>query len=89
MREERIVLLVPAYNDLVIDAVQNARLHDYKGIAVRVVDPDYLVALPFQAGGARRRERAWQLLQSGSFARERLRAILTKHGISAQILDDV
>lgn len=83
------VQLVPAYNDLVVEAVQNARLHDYEGVAVRVVDPDHLVALALQAGGARRRERAWQLLQSGTVARERLRAILTKHSISAQIPDDV
>lgn len=83
------VQLIPAYNDLVVDAVQNARLHDYEGVGVRVVDPDHLVALALQAGGGRRRERAGQLLQSGTVARKRLRAILTKHSISAQIPDDV
>ena len=34
-----------------------------EGVPVRVVGPEHLVALALQAGGARRRERAWQLLR--------------------------
>ena len=60
------VQVLPAYNALAIDAVQNARVHDYEGVGVRVVDPEHLVALALQVGGARRRERAWLLLQSGT-----------------------
>ena len=68
------------------------RLQDERLVAqyvpVRVVDPDHLVALALQAGGARRRERAWQLLETGAVDRERLRRILMTHAIAAEIPDD-
>jgi hypothetical protein len=78
-----------AYNPLVEEAIGAARVHDYEGVPVRVVDPEHLIALALQAGGARRRERAWQLLQSGDVDRQRLRAILDKHGVPGHIPDDV
>ena len=78
-----------AYNSLVEEAIDNARLHDYAGVPVRVIGPEHLIALALQAGGARRRERAWQLLQSDEVDRPRLRAILARHGVSAEIPDDV
>lgn len=82
------VQLLPAYNALVEQAVATARVHDYEGVPVRVVDPDHLVALALQAGGARRRERAWHLLQFGGVDRQRLRTILETHAITAEIPDD-
>ena len=83
------VQLLPAYNSLVEEAVAEARVHDYEGVPVRVVGPEHLVALALQTGGARRRERAWQLLQFGGVDRRRLRAILDAHAILAEIPDDV
>ena len=47
------VQLLPAYNALVEAALSTARVHDYGGVPVRVVDPEHLVALALQAGGAR------------------------------------
>ena len=82
------VQLLPAWNALVEAALLTARVHDYGGVPVRVVDPDHLVALALQAGGARRRERAWQLLEAGAVDRVRLRQILTTHAIAAEIPDD-
>lgn len=82
------VQLLPAYNPLVEAALASARLHDYVGVPVRVVDPEHLVALALQAGGARRRERAWQLLEAGAVDRERLRHILTTHAMAAELPDD-
>ncbi len=82
------VQLLPAYNALVEGALLTARVHDYGGVPVRVVDPEHLVALALQAGGARRRERAWQLLEAGAVDRERLRRLLTTHAIAAKIPDD-
>ena len=82
------VQLLPAYNDLVEAALSTARVHDYGGVPVRVVDPEHLVALALQAGGARRRERAWQLLEAGAVDRQRLRRILTTHAVAAEIPDD-
>ena len=82
------VQLLPAYNALVEAALATARVHDYGGVPVRVVGPEHLVALALQAGGARRRERAWQLLETGAVDRERLRRVLTTHAIAAEIPDD-
>lgn len=82
------VQLLPAYNALVEAALSTARVHDYGGVPVRVVDPEHLVALALQAGGARRRERAWQLLETGAVDRERLRRVLATHAIPAEIPDD-
>ncbi len=83
------VQILPAYNALVIEAIRTARVHDYEGVPVRVVDPEHLIALALQAGGARRRERAWLILQAGVVDRRRLRTILGAHGIDAEIPDDV
>jgi hypothetical protein len=83
------VQLLPAFNPLVEEAIETARSHDYDGVPVRVVDPEHLVALALQAGGARRRERAWQLLQSGAVDRQRLRVLMAKHGVAAEIPDEL
>jgi hypothetical protein len=83
------VQLLPAYNALVEEAVAEARVHDYEGVPVPVVGPEHLVALALQAGGARRRERAWQLLEFGGVDRERLRGILDTHAIAVEVPDDV
>ena len=83
------VQVLPAYNSLVEEAVAEARAHDYEGVPVRVVGPEHLVALALQAGGARRRERAWQLIETGGVDRQRLRRILDTHAIVVEIPDDV
>jgi hypothetical protein len=83
------VQFLPAHNALVQDSVTAARELDYEGVTVRVVAPEHLVALALQAGGARRRERAWQLFEAGQINRERLRTLLLKHAIEARMPDDV
>lgn len=82
------VQFLPAHNALAEDAVATARTLDYEGVSVRVVDPEHLAALAFQAGGAKRRERAWQLLETGGVDRKRLRALLATHGIIMEIGDE-
>ena len=83
------VQFLPAHNALTEEAITNARELDYEGVKVRVIDPEHLVALALQAGGARRRERAWQLFEAGHVDRARLRGLLTHHGIAVDIPDDV
>lgn len=82
------VQLLPAFNALVETALATARVHDYSGVPVHVVGPEHLAALALQAGGPRRRERAWQLLQSGAVDRDRLEEILAAHAIPAELPDD-
>lgn len=77
------VQLIPAYNDLVKAAIANARVHEYEGVPVRVSPPEHLIALALQAGGARRRERAFQLLDTADIDREILDDLLRRHGIPA------
>lgn len=83
------VQFLPAHNPLVAEAIAEARELEYEDVKVRVVGPEHLVGLALQAGGARRRERAWQLVEAGQLDRHRLRALLTRHGIPAEIPEDV
>ena len=75
------VQFLPAHNALAESAVTTARTLDYEDVPVRVIDPEHLVALAFQAGGHKRRERAWQMLEVGAVNRQRLRDLLSAHGI--------
>lgn len=79
------VQFLPAHNDLARDAVVTALTQDYEGSRVRVIGPEHLAALALQAGGARRRERAWQLIESGRLDRAALKTLLSKHGIGIDI----
>ena len=83
------VQFLPVHNALAHDAVATARRLDYDGIPVPVIDPEHLIALALEAGGPRRRERAWQLLETGRVDRARIRSLLDTHGIVATIPDDV
>jgi hypothetical protein len=82
------VQFLPAHNVLAENAVGTARTLDYEGVSVRVIDPEHLAALAFQAGGPKRRERAWQLLETGGVDRQRLRSLLAAHGITIEIDDE-
>jgi hypothetical protein len=55
-----------------------------RGVVVRVVPPEYLIALylPPQAKTPRRRERAAMLLELPNLNRELLDEILGRHGLS-------
>ena len=88
-KEEHVVVhgvpvqFLPAYNDLVEEANHDARQLDYDDVSVRVAPPEHLVALAFQKGGSRRRERAFQLLETDEVDRDKLDVLLKRHGIAA------
>jgi hypothetical protein len=67
------VQFLPAHNALAEDAVATARTLDYDGVPVRVIGPEHLAALAFQAGGRTRRERA---AQAALPVREKVRILL-------------
>lgn len=79
--DETPVQFLPAYNALSEEAVRDAVFHDYEGVPVRVTRPEYLIALAFQTGGARRRLRAEILLEGGGIDGDLLNDILAKHNI--------
>ena len=75
------VQLIPAYNDLVKEAITEARQHDYDGVSVQVTPPEHLIAIAFQTGGRKRRERAFQLLETTDIDRGKLDELLSRHSI--------
>ena len=74
---------IPSPNVLSDEAITTAQLLDYKGVKVRVVLPEYLVALYSQpeARTAKRRERAAMLLDWPGLKRSRLDEILKRYGL--------
>lgn len=77
------VQLIPAYNELVEEAIAEALQHDYDDVSVRVTSPEHLVALAFQAGGRKRRERAFQLLETTDLDRAKLDELLGRYKIQS------
>lgn len=77
------VQFLPSHNELADEAVRTAETLDYLGVAVRVVRPEYLVALYLEASAstAKRRERAAALLESPRLDRLRLDAVLRRFDI--------
>ena len=82
------VQFLPAPNELAQESVASARMLTYESVPVRVIGPEHLVALAFQAGGPQRRDRAWLLLRSGNVDREKLRNLLYSHRIDTNIDDE-
>jgi hypothetical protein len=76
------VQFLPAYNELVDEAVEQARTIEYDGVPVRVVRPEHLVALAIQTGGRKRRERAELLLESGEVDEAELDRVLSRFGLA-------
>jgi hypothetical protein len=60
------VQFLPAHDELADEAIENAATLDYEGVPVRVVRPEYLVALYLEPGARtlKRRERAAALRES-------------------------
>jgi hypothetical protein len=60
------VQFLPSHNELADEAIERAATLDYEGIAVRVVRPEYLVALYLEpsARTSKRRERAAALIEA-------------------------
>jgi hypothetical protein len=62
---------LPAHNSLAEEAINRAATIEYEGVPVRVVRPEYLVALYLEPGARtlKRRERAAALMESSAFDR--------------------
>jgi hypothetical protein len=76
--------LVPAPTPLASEAIASAAGVDYEGVPVRVVRPEYLIALYVQpeARTTKRRERAAMLMDLPGLDRELTREILARYGLS-------
>ena len=77
------VQFLPAYNALADEAIETAATLDYEGVPVRVVRPEYLVALYLEPGARtlKRRERAAALRESAAMDPERLAKLLQRFNL--------
>lgn len=75
------VQFIPAYNDLVREAVADAAILTYRGSKANVVKAEYLVAIALQTGRAKDRERVIRLLDGGAVDRTVLAGVLEKHDL--------
>lgn len=76
------VLLLVAYDPLVEEAVAQARELPFNGDTIRVMTPEYLIAIALQTGRYKDRERVRLLLEQTSIDRAVLQEILTRHHLT-------
>ena len=75
------VQVIPAHNKLAEEAVTSAALLDFEGQPVRVIRPEYLIALYLEpsARTAKRLERVATLLEEGNVDRALLETLLQRY----------
>ncbi|MDA8200339.1 MAG: hypothetical protein M0Z54_13100 [Thermaerobacter sp.] len=76
------VQFLPAYNPLVEEALEQARLVDVEGVATRVLPLEHLIAMAAQTGRLKDRARVQLLMDEGSVNTVRLADICGRHGLS-------
>lgn len=79
------VQFIPAYNDLVHEAVENASTLKYRDVEARVVTAEYLAAIALQTGRAKDRERVIRLLDEADIDRTVLSRILDSFGLTDRL----
>lgn len=74
------VQIIPAHNELASEAVAEAVEMDYDGIPVRVIRPEYLVALYLEESARTRKrlERVEGLLETGRVDQSSLKSLLDR-----------
>jgi hypothetical protein len=75
------VQFLPVYNPLVEEAVEHAKEFDYLGVPVRVMNPEYLVAIMLQTGRPKDYARVARFLHEDAFDADKLRETLNRHGL--------
>ena len=78
------VQVIPAHNELAVEAIRTAAELDYEGEPVRVMRPEYLIALYLEpaARTPRRLERVAALLEEDAVDRALLKTLLTRYDLS-------
>lgn len=73
------VQFIPAYNELIEEAVKNAVLKDYEGVKVKVVQLEYLLAIMMDTNRPKDRERIGSLINEVKINNDLLKSILERH----------
>jgi len=76
------VQFIPAYNDLVREAVEKAVTLIYRDVEAKVISAEYLAAIALQTGRAKDRERLSRLLEEAVIDRSVLNGILDSFGLT-------
>jgi hypothetical protein len=75
------VQFIPAYNELVNEAVENAYVLNYDNVPVRVIAPEYLIAIMLQVNRNKDRERALRFFEEYQINETKLQRILKDHDL--------
>jgi hypothetical protein len=78
------VQFIPAYNDLVVEAVAKAVAVKFKQTPTRVTRVEHLLAIMLQTDRPKDRTRITHLLAEAKIDARRLNGILKRHGLSAK-----
>ncbi len=76
------VQFIPAYNELVNEAVENASVLNYDNVPVRVITPEYLIAIMLQVNRNKDRERALRFFEEYQINETKLQSILKEHDLT-------
>ena len=75
------VQFIPAYNDLVRDAVTHSVKKKYKDVATQVMQPEYLMAIMLQISSPKDLNRLGLFLDEAELHMDNLYTILDKYGL--------
>jgi hypothetical protein len=78
------VQFLPAHNDLLVEALTEAREVLYDQTSTRVVRAEHLVAIALQTGRDKDRERVRLLREEARLDRDYLAGVLARHGLEAR-----
>lgn len=85
--EDLPVQFIPAYNDLVVEAVRKAVDVKVGNTKTRVIQADHLAAIMLQTGRRKDRERLALLMEEATVNRRRLAGIVSRHGLDKRWRD--
>lgn len=75
------VQFIPAYNELVKEAVRESARRLYRKTGTRVLRVEYLLAIMLQTDGPKDKARMVQLLEQAAVDKGRLAGLLKRHGL--------
>ena len=76
------VQFVPAFSPLTQEAMEQADVADFEGVALRVVRADHLAVIALSVGRAKDFTRILAILESGSVSRESIGSLAARHGLA-------
>lgn len=79
------VQFLPAYNPLLEEALEQARVVEVLGVPTRVLQLEHLIAVALQTGRPQDRERVRLLVDDGPVRVDRLADICARHGLPAPV----